>query len=60
MVKNLPAMQGPGVQSLDQEHALEGEFMATHSVFFLENPMDPGACRTANRGGHKGWTGFRD
>ena len=30
MVKNLPAMQEPWVQSLDQEDSLEKE-MATHS-----------------------------
>ena len=40
VVKNLPAMQETGVQSLGQEDPPEKE-MATHSSI-LENPMDRG------------------
>ena len=43
MVKNPPAMQETGVQSLGWEDLLQ-EGMATHSsILCLENPMDRGA-----------------
>jgi len=43
-VKNLPAMQEMGIQSLGQEDPLEKD-MTMHSSIdcYLENPMDRGA-----------------
>ena len=42
MVKNLPAMQGTRILSMDWEDPLE-KGMATHSYSCLENSMDKGA-----------------
>ena len=43
MIKNLPAMREPQVQSLGQEDPLEKE-MATHSSILAQRiPMDRGA-----------------
>ena len=42
MVKNLPAMQGTQILSMDWEDPLE-KGMATHSYSCLENSMDKGA-----------------
>ena len=50
MVKNLPAIQKTGIQSLGLEDPLE-EGMATHSsIFAWRIPMDRGAWRATARG----------
>ena len=49
MVKNLPAMQGTQILSMDWEDPLE-KGMATHSYSCLENSKDKGAWwATAHR-----------
>ena len=48
MVKNLPAMQETGVQSLGQENLLEKE-MATHSSFLacrIPGTEEPGGLQS--------------
>ena len=49
MVKNLPAMQGTQILSMDWEDPLE-KGMATHSYSCLENSMDKGAWWTTVHG----------
>ena len=52
-VKNLPAMQEMGIQSLSWEDPLEKE-MATHSsILAWENPMDRAAWQATVHGGLK-------
>ena len=55
MVKNLPAVQEMGFQSLGQEDPLEEE-TAPHSNFLLDNSMDRGAWRAAVHGVTKSQT----
>ena len=56
MVKNLPAMQETGVQSLGQEDPLEKE-MATHSsILAWRILMDRVAWWAAVHGVSKSWT----
>ena len=55
MVKNLPAMQGTQVLSMDWEDPLE-KGMATHSYSCLENSMDKGAWWATVHGVAKSWT----
>ena len=55
MVKNLPAMQGTRILSMDWEDPLE-KGMATHSYSCLENSMDKGAWWATVHGVAKSWT----
>ena len=55
MVKNLPAMQGTQILSMDWEDPLE-KGMATHSYSCLENSMDKGAWSATVHGVAKSWT----
>ena len=54
-VKNLPAMQGTQILSMDWEDPLE-KGMATHSYSCLENSMDKGAWSATVHGVAKSWT----
>ena len=47
MVKNPPAMQETGVQSLGQEDPLEESMTIHSSILALENPMDSGGWQAA-------------
>ena len=49
VVRNLPAVQEMGIQSLGQEGPLEEE-TTLHSNFLLDNSMDRGAWRAAVHG----------
>ena len=55
MVKNLPAMQGTQILSMDWEDPLE-KGMATHSYSCLENSKDKGAWSATVHGVAKSWT----
>ena len=55
MIKNLPAIQETGVQSLGQEGPLEEE-IATTPVFLPGKSSDRGAWWATVHGATKSWT----
>ena len=56
MVKNLPSVSKPGVQSLGQEDPLEKETATHSSTSCLENSTDRGAWLATVHGITKSWT----